>query len=175
MLDRVAAATSTFDPTAFVHAVLNDARGRLDLWDITAKAQNRSLSDLSEDAARWATRLANVTWSVEHAEGESLILGDACVVAFQDGDERPRVLFGGSETVRALFLPISSTRVLVGRRMGPPPVVDPQVLNSASAALSRNFFIGSTIEHARYMQPLGTHAALIPREELDEMKSQPIR
>jgi hypothetical protein len=77
---------------------------------------------------------------------ESVILPDCAAIGIKEGGESGPLLFSGGKELRCVILPISASKVLVGRSLsyGWP---SPQILNELAAESSDKFFVSSVNSH----------------------------
>jgi hypothetical protein len=110
------------------------------------------------------------------AAGEPLILGDSVCVFEGDGQRPFRPIDDETSRTKAIFLPISSDRVLVGTT-DKAPSIDAAVLRDACARCSLEFFVSaepvteSTLHHS-----IGSWAGILSVDEtrslLDDVKRE---
>jgi hypothetical protein len=147
----------------------------LHLVDLTTagarRGQIRAVNTLlDQEAVEQILRAAR--WSVVSFDQDSLILGDLCVVAVdRSGQSGPLARFGASTS--EVYLPISSSRVLVGTIDGrlTSPRLDASELNRASASCStEHFFARSCTEAERLLcASIGTNAWLISPVDINQV------
>jgi hypothetical protein len=127
--------------------------------------QNKVLRENLFPTAR-VEGLLELLWHVEFYEPKSLILGDVAVIAQNESGEFCNLLTQEEPLVN-VYLPISSDRLLVGQRIRTVPPVS-TALNTASAELSREFFIAAELnsETARLRSALGNRAEFVSESEM---------
>jgi len=94
----------------------------------------------SPESSGWMTALAAFEWTVE--AGVDLILPDAVALAREDDGRLMPLLFTKAADVRAVVMPISSDRILVGRVAGSAPI-DLGGFNEQAAASCEAFFVSA--------------------------------
>jgi len=92
-------------------------------------------------------------------------------VATFEGSENFQAPIKGGINLEAIFLPISSDRLLIGMKNKGFDKFDPDALNTASAELSRDFFIASrnTDKERGYLSNLGKRSALFNKEKMEQL------
>jgi hypothetical protein len=133
--------------------------GTFDLLELARAGQGDAI--LREPPAT-TTRKAflPLTWGVKRNPGFNYVLGDVGVLA-QFSDAADLVLLGrGVGSLTAVFLPISSTALLIGSTQAAGPV-DDEIVNIACSELSRTFFVSATNgdREEAYFARLGKRAA----------------
>lgn len=110
--------------------------------DIAGKMRDahNSILETSHESNGWVAALAAFEWSVE--AGVDLILPDAVALAREDDGPLMPLLFTKAANARAVVMPISSDRVLVGRVVGSAPIHLGE-FNKAAAASCKTFFISA--------------------------------
>jgi hypothetical protein len=121
--------------------------------------------------------LEQLTWSVVQVAGGDLILGDIGPVARGEGEpllESP--LQFNSALPAAIYLPISSERLLVGQR-APGPLDPIDDINVASAELSRDFFVArcNGAREQAYHSSLGQRAEFMEPAEIKRLATDVFR
>jgi hypothetical protein len=104
-----------------------------------AKAMTRSLKPEARVQA-----LSQFSWTIHLIREGNLILPDCIAVAIQSNGNGPQpYIVTGVDEINAVLCPISSDRLLVGRKgdMVPPAV---EGFNEAAAACSHTFFVSGT-------------------------------
>lgn len=109
------------------------------LTDKVRDTHNAVLSAPPENNG-WLGALTRLNWTVE--AGVDLILPDAVALACEDNGPLMPMLFTKTSDVRAVVMPVSPERVLVGR-LGDGAPVDLGEFNSQAAASCEAFFIGA--------------------------------
>lgn len=84
-------------------------------------------------------------WSIHSVKSARFILGDACVVAEMEGGEVGSIMRAG-HSWQAVYLPISSSAVLVGKRNRSYGALEVNEINEASAKLARSYIFSSRCE-----------------------------
>jgi Protein of unknown function (DUF4238) len=112
-------------------------------------------------------------WCVHESSATDLVLGDGCVFATsQEGLVGSLLRFG--QAWNALYLPISSSKLLVGGRSLASPVLSASEVNRTSAELSFSHIYARSASDAELslVQRIGTAAPLISKEELASVVSK---
>lgn len=157
-----------FDPVLVFQHLIREARARVDLG---AAARDAQLRVLQSDAGLALRRkeLRRFRWSLKEQPRGTFILGDLGPVArlheFPDVQNPVR-----PGTTMAIYLPVSSRFLLIGRREGDHEEVDPEAINLAAVELSRDVFVAdrNTRREEDYLKVLGQRAQLFDHAELDE-------
>lgn len=102
--------------------------------------------------------LEQLNWTVINVPDANLILPDCVAISFSSSENHcsPHVLESNAEDFEQVFLPISSSQLLVGRR-DPSKIVALDQFNRRAAACSAEFFVSSinTPEIASYATDIG--------------------
>jgi hypothetical protein len=102
------------------------------------------------------------TWSIGIFPSGSFILGDFGPLVMCGPELILNIAFSHTEKARAILLPIAHDLLLVGRSPGEEALQtpDPELINVATAELSREFFVSSQNgpQEARYLEHLGRRA-----------------
>jgi hypothetical protein len=131
------------------------------------ESQNKLLSENLPPEPR-VRHLMQLDWTVLECDDEPLILGDVGVVAGSAAGELMHILRHDPE-LNSIYLPIAWNRLLVGQRGGT-PIVRVQMLNAASARLSREFFISADRNrHALLQGEIGLDSTLLPGDEIEQI------
>lgn len=109
------------------------------LSDMVRNAHNTILA-MSPESNVWMTALAVFQWTVE--AGEDLILPDVVALALDNGGQLMPLLFTTAADVRAVAMPVSADRILIGRLAGSAPI-DLSKFNMQAAANCESFFISA--------------------------------
>ncbi len=105
-------------------------------------------------------------WMVEAAPPEGAVLPDCVAIALLEGGI-PRPFIGSSsEEVRAVVLPLSTDKLLVGAKEGGPHL-SLHTLNAAAAACSHEFFLAATDAHSALVCEIGMVATAYIEEGLN--------
>lgn len=107
--------------------------------DVVAKAHRATLGERLEDCSgSRLSQLHALSWRIYETD-ENMILGDSVSFAeLADGRFKPATEPG--DQLRAIWLPVSSRRILVGSQMERPIDVDAQRVNAGAAACSYSSF-----------------------------------
>ena len=100
---------------------------------------HNSILATNPESNGWMTALAALAWTVE--AGVGLILPDAVALATEGDGRLMPLLFTTATDVRAVVMPISADRILVGRVKGSAPI-DLSNFNTHAATNCETFFIG---------------------------------
>lgn len=130
---------------------------------------HNSILAASPESNGWITALSEFKWTVE--AGVDLILPDAVALAREDDGPLMPLLFTKATDVRAVIMPVSSDRMLVGRILGSAPV-DLSTFNTQAAASCEDFFIGAKPFKKETLNALIGSA---PANEIAEAISTPVR
>jgi hypothetical protein len=101
-------------------------------------AHNQALSQPQDEDA-WTSRLSVYRWQLEAAV--DAVLSDSVALAVETSGDLVPFLVADHDAVQAVVLPLSSSRVLVGRKDG--ASVDLATYNREAAACSDDFFISA--------------------------------
>ncbi len=101
---------------------------------------HNSILATSPESNGWVTALATFEWTVE--VGVDLILPDAVALASEDDGPLMPLLFTKAADARAVVMPVSPDRILVGRAAGY-ATLDLSAFNMQAAASCEAFFIGA--------------------------------
>lgn len=106
-------------------------------------------------------------WYIYEVE-KPLVLGDVGCYFETSGNRRYLSITGRKDRISKALLPISSKRILVGAPSHRRPRVDPDVINTESAKLSREFFVYSqkTQGAEKLALLIGENADIISKDEL---------
>lgn len=119
---------------------------------IARDGHNRALEKFDEKGERYGS-LVTLHWTVEDGPLEGAILPDCVAVGMEaSGDRWPLLMVEGAP--RALLLPISSKKILVGRR-STDDAFDAAAFNGSAAAVSHRFFLAHNDSFAALTQDMG--------------------
>lgn len=123
--------------------------------DLMKETHNKLLSE-SVAPERHVEKLAAMEWCVFESNADEFILPDCVALGADDKPGWKPFLLTDLASIKFVLLPVSSTRMLVGRRAGEPPP-DLSVFNQAAAASSSAHFIASkqSEEFERYQATIG--------------------
>lgn len=113
---------------------------RSDMPTIAAKGHNHALHISANPRT---DNYARLNWFVLAAK-TPLILGDSVCVFETRSQRRFKPLDDKDESIRCIYLPVSTYVLAVGTPDRTPPDVNPHLVNKASARCSSDFFISST-------------------------------
>ncbi len=111
-------------------------------------------------------RLQHLDWNVFEYPPGSLILGDFGPWAKCEGEHVVRPLFYALKELEQIALPISDCRLLAGTNAGGGGALDSLTVNSNSASISGDFFVGSV--RAAEFETLVALIGTVKPDELDE-------
>lgn len=117
------------------------------------RSAHNSVLAASPDNNGWLIALTAFEWTIE--VGTDLILSDAVALAREDsGPFRPFLLAKAVDS-RAMVMPVSSDRLLVGRAVGSGPI-ELDDFNAQAAANCESFFIGAKPSNSRLNALIGS-------------------
>ncbi len=117
------------------------------------------------DGARQAS-YRDLVWQVVTAE-HPLVLGDSLVVMGIEGQQPFKAMNDAGEDLRCVYLPISTTKVMIGTRDGSAETIDIDVLNRASARCSYEFFVSrGPVEIEPLCDEIGLWAGLLSADQI---------
>lgn len=133
------------------------------------EGQIKALSQSVAPAPR-AADYQNLKWYVRRANTD-LILGDSGCFFEIDEKKGYRPLNDRFDTIRHVYLPISTNRMLVGCAEEAPPELDEVSLNNAAASCSRDFFIGNkqSTDWIELQTSVRKTASLLSQDDVDQM------
>jgi hypothetical protein len=101
-----------------------------------------------------------------------IILGDTVCVFETTGERRFRPMDVGEDPAHRIYLPLSSTQVLVGTPYRSRPKVDAQILNRAVARCSFEYFVSSQEIHGAsgLISGLGRWSGLMSAAQIQKME-----
>lgn len=100
---------------------------------------------------------------------EPLVLGDVGCLFEVAGAKKFKSLDDKEDELRAVYLPISSTKLVVGSPSRSIPRVDCTVINENSAKCSRDYFVCQSSEMLVLLPLLGTESEVLSREEIKQL------
>ena len=112
---------------------------RSQLGELVRDAHNKGLYQAANSNER-ETLLRTFEWTVESTAESGAILPDCVVIAFGEGGKASSPLFVGGEKLRAVVMPVSPEKLLVGRMPGFELPADFEY-NKDAARLSHSFFL----------------------------------
>lgn len=117
-------------------------------------------------------RYRELIYSVAHVPEGSFVLGDSIVVHQTESPKPYRPFLDKDDILTAVYLPLSSTTLLVGSAGKTPEI--PPTLSSAIARCSLEFFIANTDskEHGAMVTYIGADSALLSDSELEAIFSE---
>jgi hypothetical protein len=128
---------------------------------------NRTLASISTGSRNAVYE--GLTWHV-CITTSPVLLGDSALVVEIDGPQPFKALNDSGDTLRAVFLPLSSTHVLVGQPYHEVPSVTVARLNDAIARCSFEFFLSKEpITDPSLHKAIGDWAGLLSRVEVDAL------
>jgi hypothetical protein len=110
-------------------------------------------------------------WTLHSFEPAGLLLGDSCAFVYEDGAIRHLEKVSSRVTSSSVYLPISSSRLLLGRRTGNDALLPFGEINAASIRQSTEMFFGSKLDDGatRLTSDIGMSAIMLSAEEMHEM------
>jgi Protein of unknown function (DUF4238) len=150
--------------------MFSDYVSEMDFDATTANSHRNALQGNLIPPAR-LQKLSGFQWSVESDEEVSFLLGDVGVLADIGMSTHLQNIMAVEDTLEALYLPISSNRLLVGRINGSVPLRRACEVNAATVALSTEFFVSkiSTAEILEMHTQLGCRAALYSEAQMEKL------
>jgi len=115
----------------------------------------------------------NLQWYVRKT-CTTLILGDSGCFFEIEGERKFRPLNDKQDSIKRVYLPISSDRLLIGCSLEVPQEPDGTFINAAAARCSREFFIGKerSDDWTALQQRIGENSDLFSKNEIDQMIKQ---
>ncbi len=110
-------------------------------------------------------------WTIEHDPSNSLVLGDGVAICQCASGEVGGVSFVGRDGA-AVYTPISSSQLLVGRKVTQhPPKLSMDEVNthSAKTALDTLFATEDSVYNRELLSHVGSEASLVPKDELRDL------
>lgn len=127
---------------------------------------HNSILATSLESNAWIRALAGFEWTVE--AGVDLILPDAVAIGCEDDCRFTALLFTKAADVRAVAMPVSSDRILIGQVPGRDPI-DIGRFNIQAAASCETFFIAAKpIQEDRLNALIGSAPANVIEEAISE-------
>jgi hypothetical protein len=167
-LVRLAMASLPADPVELFQLSIREFRRKLDVEALVRDVQLRVLGDDSALDLRRA-ELRQLRWNLNEQPLHTFVLGDMGPVAKHRGSpELQNPMRPG--TIEAIYLPVSSRCLLVGKCEEQGEALNIESLNLASVELSQHLFVATqhTQREERYQRSLGRRARLFQEGELDE-------
>jgi hypothetical protein len=147
-------------------------RGQLNLYRSMLKPAVRAanISSISNnlDSLGFAKLYEHHKWFLLDVD-ILLLLGDSGCIFETDGARRFRIFPDAADQIKRIYLPISSTRLLIGSVNNHPPNVEIAGLNKAIARCSFDFFVASRkldIVDRHFVNNIGKWAGMIGKKEL---------
>jgi hypothetical protein len=131
-----------------------------------ADGQIKALREFANDCPK-AELFGQLNWkSVETAD--ALILGDSVCLFKLAGDEIIRPFPESPANIETVFLPISTTRLLVGSKANGSPQVNIEQLNASSARCSREYFVSpcDPNRHGQFQKLIGEGAVFFTPDQI---------
>lgn len=134
--------------------------------EILRVSHNKALAQ-SPIPTGYSKHFAQFDWYLDEAEQTNFILGDTAVV-FKVNQNRNYVGFPDLKEIQAVFLPISSSRIVIGCKKGGKLNWDEHEVNTAIAMCSDDCFISqnNTIREYELSKIIGKNSYLTSREDL---------
>jgi len=135
-------------------------------------ASQAHIKTLSKDFApqKQIEKMQHLSWKIWRVPSQTLIIGDVGVLflEIETGQFKHPILV--PQQPAQAFLPVSHEFMLVGTQVES-LAIDTEQLNSAQAALSREFFVSSTRteKELTYERLLGSRADLVSKAEISEL------
>jgi hypothetical protein len=151
-----------------------DVMRKLDVFETSAKnGQVKGLAQLLRED-HLPESFSSVHWQLLEFDADSLILGDSCLVALSQSGEVASLMRLGWDNWQVLYLPISPTKVLFGRRMEQCDTLLADAINRASAELSYAGFYASTNDprHSNLVEFIGRQNFLVAEHEIETMVTE---
>lgn len=119
--------------------------------------------------------ISGLSYSVHDISSANWILGDSAVLFQVDGSRPFRGISDAGNDVRAVFLPLTSQRILVGERIA--TAWDHMALKRQFARCSFEYFVGheNTRENVTLAEEIGVDAAPMTLEQLDDLALEVFR
>jgi len=167
-LVRFAMTSLPADPVELFQVSIREFRRNVDVEALVRDAQLRVLEDDSALDLR-RTELRQLRWSLNEQPLHTFVLGDMGPVAKHRGlPELQNPMRPGR--IEAIYLPVSSRRLLVGQCEKQGEALDIEGLNLASVELSQHLFVATRHNEREegYQRSLGRRARLFRQSELDQ-------
>lgn len=100
-----------------------------------------------------------------------ILLGDTACIFETTGKRRFKPLDEGSDDVRRIYLPLSTSRVLVGTPHNQQPLIDFALLNKAITRCSHEFFVASSAlpQDSALIKGLGKWSGIFNEKEIADL------
>jgi hypothetical protein len=132
-------------------------------------ARRGHIQALADKPGGAVERLATFDFHVAKFAEHSLILGDCGPVGFDDHGQIPCRIF--EPDVRTICLPLHHSALLVGSQSAGDRI-DVESVNSASAAISAEFFVSSRSREGRLIDLLGSLTDLVKHEDREKVRKE---
>jgi hypothetical protein len=149
--------------------IWDNIKAHLDMAQFAKRAQLKTLESEGIPEPRKDSFL-NYHWYIDHQPLGSFVLGDVGPLARVPDVDQLTFPYGFGLPL-AVCLPISSAELLVGTVRPEHEELPAELVNWASAELSRDFFVASrnTARELGYLQRLGSRAALLPKADIHRL------
>jgi hypothetical protein len=141
---------------------------------ITNAARSGQIRALKENVSPnlKTERFAGLAYSIAEVPAGDMILGDSIVLFEVEGPRRYKTLLEGKDLLKAVYLPLTSTKVLVGAPAAPSSVG--AGLRDEIGRSSFEYFIShkESDANAALQQRIGENAPLLSSEEMDEIVTE---
>jgi Protein of unknown function (DUF4238) len=123
---------------------ISSALGRLmsAAESLARDAHNKALDSVIDEDVRQEL-LATFVWSVEAAPAAGAVLPDCVALGVRDGPASCPFMLASNDELRAVVMPVSSQKLLVGRRSGA-ALPDLIRVNEDAAACSHSFYVAGS-------------------------------
>lgn len=157
-----------------LQALMHEAFSTID-GVISRSVQDGQIRGLTSmlDRGSAPERFAPAHWRVERRQAGAFVLGDGCVFAV-DGDGKAGTLLASSGAWGSIYLPVSSSAVLIASSDPIESVLTDDEINAASVALSAECFFSSLCgarEH-QLIERIGSRASLMSDEEMARLAKE---
>jgi len=144
-----------------------------DFGDLVRKSHNEFLAELVKSGPP-DTFLLELDWTIETAPAAGAILPDFVVMAISDDGTANPLVYVAGERVHAVIMPVTPTKLLVGRKNGDTLPCDFDY-NREAARASQSFFLSCTqdAETARVHPVLGERVPSLVEEVIDAAVQEP--
>lgn len=148
-----------------VRGMLDKASREIDLLDSAQSGQIRGITGIL-DSPLQPKLFKSLRWTLVEFVEDCLILGDACVFAWDDTEQEP-TFPNYSKTARDIYLPLSPRLALVGQVDASMPTLPLETINEASASISCDAVFANRVgnREADYSKLIGRRAVML--RELD--------
>ncbi|GEM_PF-1560435 len=142
---------------------------------ITKESHNQSILEVLEKDS-FHKKLQNMTWFLVVDNTKPLILGDVGVLG-KCGDDRKLKPFLASTNIEEVYLPISSSHLIVGSFQEKIPEVETEIINTNIAQCSQNYFVASSRNSSldSYSNIIGKNSEMITKEEMNMIVSESVK